>query len=91
MQEAEKQWRLQSDARLSEVRLQYAEKDMQRQGELKAAILELQALTHRSQAVQSESSANMFGTFPAALASASAQGLQGWSGQQPWKVRGRTP
>lgn len=49
LEEQEQQWRLQIEARMNEVKLQAAEADFHRQGEMRAALLELQALAHGHQ------------------------------------------
>jgi len=44
LQELEQLWQAHADARVKEVKLQFAEKDMLREGEVKGALLELEAL-----------------------------------------------
>jgi len=59
LQEQQQKLSLQSEARVNEVKLMCAEVDMQRQGELRMALLELQALSQGQHALRSDVKSRM--------------------------------
>jgi len=90
LQEQAQHIKLQADARINEVRLLAAEVDLQRQGEMQSALLELQALSAGQQALRREvhEGRRILGLSQANLSDSlgSVAPARLSTGMQPWEV-----
>jgi len=87
LQDSEQQFRLQAEVKVNEVKLQYAEVDMRRQGEIQAAMRELQALAEGQLALRSELQVGGARPLPQELFSRAALApMRLRTGQQPWEI-----
>eukprot|EP00927_Polykrikos_kofoidii_P054070 TRINITY_DN48556_c0_g1_i1.p1 TRINITY_DN48556_c0_g1~~TRINITY_DN48556_c0_g1_i1.p1 ORF type:complete len:1061 (-),score=197.29 TRINITY_DN48556_c0_g1_i1:137-3319(-) len=90
MQAAEKQWQLETDAKVHETSMKFAQLDIQRQTEIHGALLELQAVTHGQHVLRTQIHRAPLATlsFPGKHAGAleSLATTQRLKGNQPWEM-----